>query len=293
MICTRPLHFHQTALNRQITEAVKIGRFGEENLLNSKGEFNRSRITRLTLGDNMEGRKKPVDKEDTTKVDEEPADVEEEGRKTTDNGKEEDDLPSSKMRKEDEEFERLEPGCWGEVKGRLVEVPGLQPYLPLPQRKEGRLRGKVARATTPSTQPGAFRSLDIRDYFKPEVRVKIQTGQHQPNVSMQVNTFAGSEGTPRWKRKRLKTKEGHSEEGRRTGRQDEKNLVPADDGEVVLKSTPPVDRLRKGGRHIEEDFCQTPRKGPPSILVDSGRKRPRQDVRQEDSKKVRLMVLDR
>ena len=35
----RPLHFHQTALIRQVTEAVKIGRYGEENLVNRKGEY--------------------------------------------------------------------------------------------------------------------------------------------------------------------------------------------------------------------------------------------------------------
>ena len=53
----RPLEHHRTALNRQLSEAVKIGRFGEENLLNSKGEYNRSRIARLSLGEMVVERK--------------------------------------------------------------------------------------------------------------------------------------------------------------------------------------------------------------------------------------------
>ena len=42
-------------------------------------------------------------------------------------------------RKVDDEFDRVQAGCWGELGPRLVTVPGLQPYLPLPQRKVGRL----------------------------------------------------------------------------------------------------------------------------------------------------------
>ena len=59
----RPVEFHRTALHRQLSEAVKISRFGEENLLNSRGEYNRSRIARLSLGD-AEEEKKPVLEED-------------------------------------------------------------------------------------------------------------------------------------------------------------------------------------------------------------------------------------
>ena len=47
----RPVRFTQTALTRQILEAVLVQRWGEEKLLNSKAEFNRSKISRLTLGE--------------------------------------------------------------------------------------------------------------------------------------------------------------------------------------------------------------------------------------------------
>ena len=56
-------------MNRQLSEAVKIGRFGEENLLNSKGEYNRSRIARLSLGE-MVVERKPLVEEDKMKEDE-------------------------------------------------------------------------------------------------------------------------------------------------------------------------------------------------------------------------------
>ena len=45
----RPVKFYRTALGRQVGEAVRIRRRGEENLLNSKAEFNRCKITRLSL----------------------------------------------------------------------------------------------------------------------------------------------------------------------------------------------------------------------------------------------------
>ena len=43
----RPLRFHRTGLNRQISEAVQIGRRKSSQL---QREFNRCKITRLTLG---------------------------------------------------------------------------------------------------------------------------------------------------------------------------------------------------------------------------------------------------
>ena len=43
---------YRSALSRQVGEAVKIRRRGGEgSVLNSKGEFNRCKITRLTLGE--------------------------------------------------------------------------------------------------------------------------------------------------------------------------------------------------------------------------------------------------
>ena len=44
--------YHRTALSRQVGEAVRIAKRGQ--LLNSKGEYNRCKITRLTLGDEEE-----------------------------------------------------------------------------------------------------------------------------------------------------------------------------------------------------------------------------------------------
>ena len=38
-------------MTRQIAEAVLIQKWGEDTVLNSKAEFNRSRIGRLTLGE--------------------------------------------------------------------------------------------------------------------------------------------------------------------------------------------------------------------------------------------------
>ena len=55
----RPVMFHRSSLGRQIAEAVRIERWGEDLILNSKAEFNRSRITRLTLGE-----EKPEKKEE-------------------------------------------------------------------------------------------------------------------------------------------------------------------------------------------------------------------------------------
>ena len=47
----RPIRFLRTALTRQIYEAVLIQRWGEDVVLNSKGEYNRCTIGRLTLGE--------------------------------------------------------------------------------------------------------------------------------------------------------------------------------------------------------------------------------------------------
>ena len=66
----RPVCFSKTALTRQITEAVLIQRWGEDILLNSKAEFNRSKISRLTLFDE-EFLKKQESREPRPALDEE------------------------------------------------------------------------------------------------------------------------------------------------------------------------------------------------------------------------------
>ena len=55
----RPVMFHQTPLARQISEAVRIEKWGEDLILNSKAEFNRCKIGRLTIGEeSRKGRRK-------------------------------------------------------------------------------------------------------------------------------------------------------------------------------------------------------------------------------------------
>ena len=55
----RPVQYFRTALSRQAAEAVRIYlRGGEGNLLNSKTEFNRCQVTRLSLPKEEEGRPK-------------------------------------------------------------------------------------------------------------------------------------------------------------------------------------------------------------------------------------------
>ena len=41
--------YHRSSLNRQVREAVRIRRWGEGVVLNSKSEFNRCKLGRLTL----------------------------------------------------------------------------------------------------------------------------------------------------------------------------------------------------------------------------------------------------
>ena len=45
----RPVRFHNTALTRQLHEAVRIQRWGEDIVLNSKGEYNRCKIGQIPL----------------------------------------------------------------------------------------------------------------------------------------------------------------------------------------------------------------------------------------------------
>ena len=68
------MKFFTSALTRQITEAVWISRWGEDSLLNSKGEYNRCKIGRLALGD--EGNRK-VDKPGEEKTTRENVNTEE------------------------------------------------------------------------------------------------------------------------------------------------------------------------------------------------------------------------
>ena len=63
----RAIGYMRTALSRQIAEAVRIQHWGEDIVLNSKTEFNRCRIGRLTLGENNE---KPSREQQVTETEE-------------------------------------------------------------------------------------------------------------------------------------------------------------------------------------------------------------------------------
>ena len=54
----RPIRFFTTALTRQIAEATRIQRLGEEIVLNSKAEYNRCKIGRLTIGEDVDDENK-------------------------------------------------------------------------------------------------------------------------------------------------------------------------------------------------------------------------------------------
>ena len=54
----RPVRFFSTALTRQIAEATRIQIWGEEIVLNSKSEYNRCKIGRLTIGDDVDEERK-------------------------------------------------------------------------------------------------------------------------------------------------------------------------------------------------------------------------------------------
>ena len=47
----RAVKYYNSALARQVGEAVRIAEWGEEVVLNSKSEFNRCQLGRLTLGE--------------------------------------------------------------------------------------------------------------------------------------------------------------------------------------------------------------------------------------------------
>ena len=89
----------------------------------------------------------------------------------------------------------------------MVKIPGMQPYLPLPQRKVGRIRGRVARPIRPYSQPATFKSLDIRDYFRSKGRAAVHHSLCKPNAGADQGASADvGEGQVK-KRLRGRTKE--------------------------------------------------------------------------------------
>ena len=47
----RAVGFFKTALTRQIAEAIRIEKWGEDVVLNSKGEYNGNRLPRVTFNE--------------------------------------------------------------------------------------------------------------------------------------------------------------------------------------------------------------------------------------------------
>ena len=62
----RPIQYFKSALTRQVAEAVRIGRLGEGVVLNSKSEFNRCKLGRLTLGDSTTTNQPTIQPDTTT-----------------------------------------------------------------------------------------------------------------------------------------------------------------------------------------------------------------------------------
>ena len=53
----RPVGFFQTALTLQLAEVVRIQRWGERVVINSKSVYNRCKIGRLTNGEEIDKRR--------------------------------------------------------------------------------------------------------------------------------------------------------------------------------------------------------------------------------------------
>ena len=77
----RPVGFFKSALTRQVAEAVLIQEWGEDIVLNSKAEFNRCKIGRLTLGEEDKLRAEVPDTAESTSREEESGTKEWESRR--------------------------------------------------------------------------------------------------------------------------------------------------------------------------------------------------------------------
>ena len=308
----KPLQFHRTALNRQITEGVKISRFGESNLLNSKAEYNRSKISRLSLGEHTPDLEIAVDKE---KDDDDEKNRKWEDRKVKELNKEDKKVrkrwvkvndewqgkTTPKRRKEDDntdsckkkKFKNYGEGCWGER--RQVQVVGLAPYYPQPQRERvARTSNQVAKQVVEldNRKPGIFKVQDIRLYLKPIPRVESQAGQQQTNVTEREGTFVeeakmvekvdevilvtgkdvkGSEDVKNCEEITVVCQKTEEESpGLRTPSGEDKKQKSKDDRSQVLK-TPMMSSMKKRRRYEEEHIGSSMKKMKHSgLLQDEG-----------------------
>lgn len=208
--------FHRTALSRQVGEAVRIGKRGSCSLaLNSKGEWNRCEIPRLSLvldnktamdygEDNTlqeEENKAWVRKKNSNKDTSQKKIEKLRARTLPAKNKKKDDLEDKleddqKVPKKKRRLHDLVVG-WGEKKAVTtpIEQPAMRPYQPLEQRLVVRPRG--CRQVIPAKQPDNMvvrmstntKDSKIRSYFarKQMLAPKVQTPLNTQDVE---KTFA-------------------------------------------------------------------------------------------------------
>ena len=265
----RPVRFCRTALNRQVGEAVRIGK-RVSMTLNSKAEFNRCEIARLTLGE---------DKLVSRDFGEDCIAQEEELKawlRKKHQGGEISQKKAEKLRartlpkkhkKEDDPREKMEDDSkhpkkkrrmydlivgWGEERVTTTptdkEVPGLSIKQPQQQRMVGRLRGC---RTTPQQQPSVPETLhrkkrdgDIRSFFtKRQTPVHIvKTGSYKvSNTNYFEQDQRGRQPTDDIAR----GKEDLPTPGKRKRRDVLPPSTPSESEDSQHDTTPPSTRKRK------------------------------------------------
>ena len=136
----------------------------------------------------------------------------------------------------------------------MVRVPGLQPYLPLPQRKVGRLRGRVARLNKPSSQPATYRARDIREFLTKKTLAGDETVLQGPKVNTQSSAFGGLQERRGGRKRRLPDDYPDDERGwMKTA--DTENMVPIQNTEEpTSEAAPPRCEERNYAGKNEEDI---------------------------------------
>ena len=113
-------------------------------------------------------------------------------RKTTTEEENEDNPCKEDMVDKKLKYNLIKEGCWGENLTGLVKVVGIpQPYRPLPQRRVVKRRWRGSQLAR--LKPGVFTDQDIRKFFVPEGRVKIQESLNKPNQKKEDQAFEEDE----------------------------------------------------------------------------------------------------
>ena len=169
-----------------------------------------------------------------------------------------------------------------------MEIPGLQPYLPLPQRKVGRLRGRVARLNKPSSQPATYRARDIREFFVKKTLAGDETVLQGPKEITQSTAFGGLQER-RGGRKRRSPNDCPDEESRLVKNVDDEKMAPPQNPEEPNSEAAPPRCEEKNYAGInEEDILMTPRNKCLDTLPAS-KKRIRQEDVKEDHRAPKRM----